>query len=635
MAQPDANDMGSLARRGSEAAQAYSQRLPGCSEPKATTDQFCSSNVDGLSGGGSDKSDSEPECEPLLVPSQGDKPNGKESVDSLTNDPSMQTCSASERKSLWRIRKAPPMGIEWLSILRQQYGTNLLLLLFASQHVLKGIVQQFQAASVMWLFRDYGVSGPRMQIYLSISNSSWALKPVIGIVSDMLPIRGLNKAPYVIITSIIGVTCTALLGLHTHESMSVIVAVFCLFGMSLQASTCDLLTEAKYSEHLAAKPAFGPDLLTYIWGGISIGNMIAICLVGTLIQTMGPRSVFLACLVPASVILYPTLMNYFQEKPATREEQERIKQMFHKQKEVLYLGFLMCACTLGLTFAGATATDHRTTFLVAITVLAILLPSFHMVLRPEIAKVNTFFVLQAALSIGINGATFYFYTDKAEQFPEGPHFSAWFFTTILGLVSAGMSLIGLATYNRYMKNWTYRSLLMFCNIAVTLLSLLDVVMYKRLNIWLGIPDVTFVLGSSVSTIVIRQWQWMPGMVVMSQLCPAGMEATMFALLAGCANIGNTIADYIGAYVLEVLHVHPTGALGESAQFENLWMASAIATLLPAITIFMIPYLIPHAKQTDRLLLSNPESATAGSPLSRWLGQREDGTPVATTGSLPS
>merc|ERR1711865_1208233 len=112
-------------------------------------------------------------------------------------------------------------------------------------------------------------------------------------------------------------------------------------------------------------------------------------------------------------------------------------------------------------------------------VLAILLPSFHFLLRPEIAKVNTFFVLQAALGITINGASFYFYTDKADQFPEGPHFSAWFFTTTLGLVSSFMSFVGLATYNRYMKEWSYRSLLMFCNIIVTVLSLGDVLMFTR------------------------------------------------------------------------------------------------------------------------------------------------------------
>ena len=33
---------------------------------------------------------------------------------------------------------------------------------------------------------------------------------------------------------------------------------------------------------------------------------------------------------------------------------------------------------------------------------------------------------------------------------------------------------------------------------------------------------------------------------MSQLCPRGMEATMFALLAGCHNLGATISSNFGA-----------------------------------------------------------------------------------------
>lgn len=105
---------------------------------------------------------------------------------------------------------------------------------------------------------------------------------------------------------------------------------------------------------------------------------------------------------------------------------------------------------------------------------------------------------------------------------------------------------------------------------------------------------------------------------------------MFALLAGCANIGSTIADYVGAYVLEVLHVHPTGAVGEGVQFQNLWKCSCIATMLPSLTILLIPHLIPQAKQTDRLILDNPTSATAGSPLSNWLEKRR----LAAEGTQP-
>merc|ERR1719174_3441719 len=120
--------------------------------------------------------------------------------------------------------------------------------------------------------------------------------------------------------------CTALIGFSTTESMPILTVVLCLFGMSMQAATCDLLSEAKYSEHLAVKPAFGPDLLTYVWGGISFGNIIAISMAGTIIVQLGPRAVFLACIAPASAIVYPTLMNYFEEVQVTREEKERLRQ---------------------------------------------------------------------------------------------------------------------------------------------------------------------------------------------------------------------------------------------------------------------------------------------------------------------
>lgn len=279
----------------------------------------------------------------------------------------------------------------------------------------------------------------------------------------------------------------------------------------------------------------------------------------------------------------------------------------------------MTVLATGLSIVGALATSHLTHCIAALVVLAILLPSFHVVLRPEIAKVNTFFTLQAVLSLTTGGATFYFYTDQAEQYPEGPHFSPWFFASVLGFVSSLMSLLGLVTYSHYMKDWSYRKLLIVSNVLATVLSLLDIVMFLRLNLRLGIPDDVFILGSSVSTVVIRQWQWMPGIVIMSQLCPLGMEATMFALLAGCANLGGQISDYLGAYLLDTLAVRPTGAAAESAQFNNLWKASAISTLLPAATIMLIPLLIPAAQQTERLLLTNPRSATCGSPLWRWLG----------------
>merc|ERR1719359_2456903 len=143
---------------------------------------------------------------------------------------------------------------------------------------------------------------------------------------------------------------------------------------------------------------------------------------------------------------------------------------------------------------------------------------------------------------------------------------------------------------------------------------LDIIIFTRRNLVWGIPDHFFILGSTCQEIV-RQWQWVPGIVVMSQLCPKGMEATMFSLLAGCHNLGSLIADYLGAFMLEFLQVNPSGGdNNEEAAFTNLWKASIISTSLPMLTILLIPVLIRE----------HQDSATWGSPLSRWLGAPRDG-----------
>jgi len=144
-------------------------------------------------------------------------------------------------------------------------------------------------------------------------------------------------------------------------------------------------------------------------------------------------------------------------------------------------------------------------------------------------------------------------------------------------------------------------------------------MFSRTNIAIGIPDHMFLLGAGAFQQMVYQWQWMPGIVINSQLCPSGMEATMYALLAGCHNLGQTISYSLGGLLLEVLDCQPSGAKSESSQFDKLWIASLISTVTPMFTLLAVPWLIPDAKQTDKLLDDSDRDATLGSLWRRWRG----------------
>lgn len=80
----------------------------------------------------------------------------------------------------------------------------------------------------------------------------------------------------------------------------------------------------------------------------------------------------------------------------------------------------MLLATVVLSFFGTMLRDVRANAIASIVIAVLILLSFSILLRPEIAKVNTFFVLQTSVNFSVGGAAFYFYTDTKEQYPEGP-----------------------------------------------------------------------------------------------------------------------------------------------------------------------------------------------------------------------
>ena len=469
-----------------------------------------------------------------------------------------------------------------------------------------------------YLLKEYHLTGPQLQLYKALISLPWALKPLVGILSDAVPLFGYRKAPYILVATILGVAGFAVVGSNANLNLYEVVA--CLFFGNLHVSVCDLLTEAKYSEKIRQDPANGPELVTYVWSGVTLGSFVAVSSSGTLITDYGPRIVYLICAATSCLVLFPTLINCLEETPMTS-----VEVVFHRnriikhEKVVIYLSLLVATCVAAMAATGLVITNVTSSFYVSLAVALLVLTTFTLFLRPDIGLVNAFYFIQTSCALGIDGATFYFFTDGADIFPGGPNFSIFFYTTVVGLVAAMFNLIGLWTYSNYAKGWKYRSLFMGANIILSVINLCSVMLYSRTNRALGIPDKAFVICGSVLQSMISTWMWMPGVVLMAQLCPKGMEASMYALLAGCHNIGSSVSQSFGAFMLEQLGVNPSGKAGDPEQFKNLWVAALISSLVPMVSLALIPYCVPNALQTDTILNENITSATAGSPWEQMFG----------------
>lgn len=513
-----------------------------------------------------------------------------------------------------------PNPFRYIGGLYRTYGWRLLAALFFTEHLSKGLAYNLHFTGIDFMLKKYNTPAPDIQIFKAFIGIPWGLKPMVGMMSDRLPIFGYRKLPYMLIVTLMGIGGCCMVGFLPAPATPVKAIVGGMFLIAFGVAMNDLLAEAKYSEVLQETPKDGPGVVSYVWLGVFFCSMLGTLLQGPVIEHLGAEWLYIICLVPVGLCLVPILMNWLQDEYMDQAKREATWAKVNSQPELIFLaGLLVFFCAI-ISVVNLSGLPKVVNAVIAVIVVISSVSAFQIFLTPVIGKVNSYCVLEGTLAISIDGAVFYFFTDSATENPGGPNFSIFFYTTGLGIVVDLCNLIGIWTYTTFMSKWNYRSLFMCTNIILSIAHLWGVLIFSRYNLKLGIPDKTFALTAAAMHSITKMWMWMPSMLLTAQLCPKGSEATMFALLAGCANLGHSCSSMIGAYALEAFGVTPTGEVGDVDKFKNLWQVALMSSLLPAFTLLMIPLCIPDAKQSEKVLHHRLHSAIDDSPFRRWLGR---------------
>lgn len=79
-------------------------------------------------------------------------------------------------------------------------------------------------------------------------------------------------------------------------------------------------------------------------------------------------------------------------------------------------------------------------------------------------------------------------------------------------------------------------------------------------------------------------RFMPFLILSGQLCPPGIEGTLFALFMSINNLGTTLGSFVSAGLASLLNI-------SSGSFDNLPLGIAIqvvCTFIPLAFLFLIP-----------------------------------------------
>lgn len=398
------------------------------------------------------------------------------------------------------------------------------LIAILSVYFVQGILGLARLAVSFFLKDDLGLSPAQVSALMGIVALPWMVKPLFGFLSDGLPLFGYRRRPYLVLSGLLGALAWIALATVVHSAWAATLAIaLCSLSVAMSDVIVDsLVVERVRQESLGAAGS----LQSLCWGTAAVGGIITAYLSGFLLEYCSVRTVF--AITASFPLIVSAIAWLIHESPIDSQSEwsvvtSQVRQLFQ-----------------------------------AFTQKSILLP--------------TAFIFLWQATPTADSAFFYFMTNELDFQPE--------FLGRVRLVTSVAGLIGVWLYQHFLRAVPFRTIFAWTIVLSTLLGMTMLLLVTHANRALGIDDHWFSLGDSLILTVMGEIAFMPVLVLAARLCPAGVEATLFALLMSIFNLAGFCSRELGAGLTYGLGITET-------DFTNLWLLVLITNLS---TLLPLPFL---------------------------------------------
>lgn len=401
-----------------------------------------------------------------------------------------------------------------------------------------GIWQNLPGTAIYLVLKEeYHLSPAEYSFVLCFNWIPWILKPLFGFVSDRCPVRGYRRSPYIMAGILLN--CLGWTILSSSPEMFVIVprpSRKVYIATILTNSLASVLSETAV-DSLLAERARGENSLGWlqstIWTYDAAGSVVgAVIPIAAFAMKYHPRSIILltGMVTSAAALALPSLVR--EEVPVE-------------------------AGHLPPTIEGLTQCFRK---------------------NPVLLRALLFVFVVS--SIPTSGSSFtYFQTDIL-------HFSASFlsWTTVF---QTAANFIAAYAYAKFLRTRNMRQVFC-CAILLTMLTgLVNLLVVKRWNLALGIPDKLFVVGDTVAQGVAGEIIFMPIGVMAAHLAPNGMEGTVYAVTMSVLNMSWAFSEFLSGSLARAFHI---ASPDRYEHLGSLILVVSALTLVPLIFLGCIPEL---------------------------------------------
>jgi folate/biopterin transporter len=412
--------------------------------------------------------------------------------------------------------------------------------------------------AVQFYFKDVLLLQPaQMSLIFSLLMLPWVIKPLLGLLTDLVPIFGFRRKVYIMLCGLASIMAWLSMAFIVE---SVSGAIICLFINSLSLSFASVLGEAIVVElsniefegnHEKAK-----NYVSLFFLCKHIGILIASFFKGFLLEIMTINHIFLlSCFVP--VFIFFAGLNLIEIDK------------YYEYKETLLEH-------IQVVQSKKVAEDN-------LSKIRLIKEFFKFIKRKE-AYIPAIYVVILFATPNF-GDTFFYYM-----------------TNFLGFQPVQLGLIALATtigvltalisYRAYFKTWSFKLLVTVSTFLYFVFTFLCLILVLRYNLIIGIPDLAVCIFGYAFLSILGELSMLPMLSLACMICPKSLEGTVYSFFMSSLNLGQCLSTLFGASLTSALGITAT----DFTRLPHLIMISNLCNLVPILVLYFIDdkYLEPKS-----------------------------------------
>ncbi|KAF7150146.1 hypothetical protein RHSIM_Rhsim02G0216300 [Rhododendron simsii] len=192
--------------------------------------------------------------------------------------------------------------IRWFRMLAREMHWSFVFGVVVTYGISQGLGGALNKVGTQYYMKDVQKVQPsEAQVYSGITTIPWIVKPIWGILTDVVPILGYHRRPYFILAGAIGVI--SMLFLSLDEDLHIFFALLALTAGSASVAIADVTIDACVAQKSGTHPSIASDMQSLCALSSSIGALVGYSFSGILVHLIGPVGVLGLLAIPSGLVL--------------------------------------------------------------------------------------------------------------------------------------------------------------------------------------------------------------------------------------------------------------------------------------------------------------------------------------------